>query len=64
MRFVVEIYARGKPDAPMVSIELVYVVADPATLKPMTVPSVLRERIRAFEAVAPDQTGGPRDAAN
>jgi hypothetical protein len=48
----------------MVSIELVYVVADPATLKPMTVPSVLRERIRAFEAVAPDQTGGPRDAAN
>lgn len=64
MRFVVEIFGRGKPDAPMLSIELVYVVADPATLKPVTVPSVLRERIRAFEAVAPDESGGgPRDGA-
>jgi acyl-CoA thioester hydrolase len=64
LRFVVEIFARGKPDAPMISVEIVYVAADPATLKPVPVPPVLRERIRAFEAVAPVETDGPRDGAH
>lgn len=65
MRFVVEVFARGKPDAPMIAAELVYVAADPATLRPVPVPPLLRERIRAFETVAPDESGdGPRDGTH
>lgn len=64
MRFVVEIFARGKQDAPMIAVELVYVAADPATLKPVPVPSPLREKIRAFETVAPVETDGSRDGTH
>jgi len=50
MQFLPEIYRR---DELLVSGELVYVNADPATKKPAPVPDFLREAIGQFEAVPP-----------
>jgi acyl-CoA thioesterase FadM len=48
----------------MIAAELVYVAADPATLKPVPVPSPLREKIRVFETVAPVEADGSRDGTH
>ncbi len=52
MSFQFEIY-RGAEDAALVTAELVYVNADPASMKAAPLPEGLRERIRRYERVAP-----------
>jgi len=52
MSFQFEIY-RGAEDAALVTAELVYVNADPASMQPAPLPEELRERIRRYERVAP-----------
>jgi YbgC/YbaW family acyl-CoA thioester hydrolase len=55
MTFHFEIY-RDEPDcspAPLVIAELVYVNADPAAMKPSSLPEDLRQRIRGYERVPP-----------
>jgi acyl-CoA thioester hydrolase len=47
-----EIYREGEP-APLVSAELVYVNADPATMKAAPLPEELRTRILKYERTAP-----------
>jgi acyl-CoA thioester hydrolase len=43
----------GPADAPLVTAELVYVNADPSTMRPSPLPAELRERVLAYEHVAP-----------
>ena len=52
MSFQFEIY-RAAEDAALVTAELVYVNADPASMQPAPLPEELRERIRRYERVAP-----------
>lgn len=52
MTFHFEIY-REKEVAPLVSAELVYVNADPATMEPAPLPDELRSRVLGYERVAP-----------
>ena len=55
MTYAFEIH-REPPDpaaAPLVTAELVYVNADPSTMKPAPLPGDLRERILKYERVAP-----------
>jgi YbgC/YbaW family acyl-CoA thioester hydrolase len=52
MSFQFEIY-REAEDAALVTAELVYVNADPASMQPAPLPRELRERIRRYERVAP-----------
>jgi YbgC/YbaW family acyl-CoA thioester hydrolase len=52
MTFNFEIY-RGAEPQPLVSAELVYVNADPATMKAAPLPDELRERVRRYEKIAP-----------
>ena len=52
MTFAFEIY-REAEDAPLVTAELVYVNADPATMKPALLPDELRTRVTNYERVAP-----------
>ena len=51
MRVAIEVY-RG--DDHLVTGELIYVVADPATRKPMPVPDAIRAAIAGYERVAPE----------
>ena len=56
MTFRFEIYrenAGSAEDSPLVSAELVYVNADPATMKAAPLPEELRDKIRRYERVAP-----------
>jgi acyl-CoA thioester hydrolase len=53
--FTVELFRHGALDAPLVAVELVYVYVDAAGRTPRRVDDVVRERIRAFERVAPDE---------
>ena len=54
MSFLFEIY-REEPAAPepLVAAELVYVNADPSTMKPAPLPEELRGRIQRYERIAP-----------
>jgi len=52
MTFRFEIYREDQPAA-LASAELVYVNADPATMRPAPLPEELRERVRRYERVAP-----------
>ena len=52
MTFTLEIY-REAEGAPLVTAELVYVNADPATMKAVPLPEDLRRRVLAYERVAP-----------
>jgi len=52
MSFAFEIYREGE-DAPLVTAELVYVNADPATMKAAPLPDELRDRVGQYERVAP-----------
>ena len=54
MQFLLEIW-RG--DTHLVSGELIYVNADPATKKSAPLPEAFRRNIVAFERVAPEQAG-------
>ena len=55
MRFVVEIYRRRQYEAVLVTAELIYVHADPATRKALPIPDVMRAQIRTFETLMPEQ---------
>jgi acyl-CoA thioester hydrolase len=52
MTFAFEIYREGD-EAPLVTAELVYVNADPGTMKSAPLPEEVRSRVRAYERVAP-----------
>jgi len=55
MTFAFEVH-REEPEAsaaPLVTAELVYVNADPASMKPAPLPEDLRQRVRRYEKVAP-----------
>jgi YbgC/YbaW family acyl-CoA thioester hydrolase len=52
MTFQFELYREGE-EAALVSAELVYVNADPATMRPAPLPDEVRERVRRYERVAP-----------
>jgi YbgC/YbaW family acyl-CoA thioester hydrolase len=52
MSFRFEIYRQAE-DAALVTAELVYVNADPASMQPAPLPEELRERIQRYERVAP-----------
>jgi len=60
LQFSVGMFRRGQPEAPLVAVDLVYVYVDAATRTPRRVDEGLRAKIRAFEAVAPDESS--RDA--
>ncbi len=59
LQFVVEMFRRGEADAPLVACELVYVHVDARSKAPRRVDEALRAKIRAFEAVAPDEPSRP-----
>jgi len=52
MTWAFEIY-RENEAAPLIAAELVYVNADPKTMKPAALPDELRARILKYEKVAP-----------
>jgi acyl-CoA thioester hydrolase len=52
MTFLFEIY-RGEESRPLITAELVYVNADPATMSAAPLPEELRSRVRAYERLAP-----------
>jgi acyl-CoA thioester hydrolase len=52
MTFAFEIYREAEP-APLLTAELVYVNADPATMKAAPLPEELRVRVTSYERVAP-----------
>jgi YbgC/YbaW family acyl-CoA thioester hydrolase len=52
MTFHFEIYRQGE-EAPLVSAELVYVNADPESMKAMPLPEEVKERIHRYERVQP-----------
>lgn len=56
MTFHFEIYrdAPERSDAPLVSAELVYVNADPKTMKAAPLPEELRGRVRRYERIPPE----------
>jgi acyl-CoA thioester hydrolase len=54
MQFLLEVW-RG--DEHLVSGELIYVNADPATKKSAPLPDLLREKVIGYERVAPDLAG-------
>jgi len=59
LQFDVELFRRGRGDAPLVAIELVYVHVDAATKSPRPVDEPLRAKIRAFETVPPREAHAP-----
>jgi acyl-CoA thioester hydrolase len=52
MTFAFEIY-RESDESALVTAELVYVNADPATMKAAPLPAELRDRVQKYERVAP-----------
>jgi YbgC/YbaW family acyl-CoA thioester hydrolase len=52
MTFAFEIY-REAEETPLVTAELIYVNADPATMKAVPLPEELRARVTTYERVAP-----------
>jgi acyl-CoA thioester hydrolase len=58
LQFTVEMFRRDRPEAPLATVELVYVYVDAASKAPRPVDEALRARIRAFEAKAPDEAIG------
>ena len=52
MTFSFEIFREGQ-DAPLVTAELVYVNADPASMQAAPLPEELRSRVRRYEKLAP-----------
>src|SRR6267378_8702044 len=59
MTFHFEIY-REAEEAPLVTAELVYVNADPSSMKAAPLPDALRERVRRYERTAPQAGSGGR----
>ncbi|MGZ8254303.1 MAG: acyl-CoA thioesterase [Burkholderiaceae bacterium] len=55
LQFSVEMFRRNEADAPLATVDLVYVYVDAASKAPRPVDEALRERVRAFEVKAPDE---------
>ena len=55
LQFSVEMFRRDQTDAPLATVELVYVYVGAASKAPRPVDEALRARIRAFEATGPDE---------
>ena len=55
LQFIVEMFRRDRTDAPLTTVDLVYVYVDAASKAPRPVDEALRERVRAFEVKAPDE---------
>lgn len=53
LSFVVEMFRHGEPDRALIGAELVYVNADPKAGISMPWSEGFRQRVRAFEALAP-----------
>jgi acyl-CoA thioester hydrolase len=55
MTYLFEIHREApEPSAsPLITAEMVYVNADPATMKPAPLPGDLRERVQKYERIAP-----------
>lgn len=60
MCFVIAMTRQRAPERTLITGELIVVNADLKTRSPMPWPQALRERIRAFEIVAPEEPTGPR----
>lgn len=58
LRFVIEMFRRAQPGRALIAADLVYVNADPATKKSLPWSARLRERVRGFERVAPEEAHG------
>jgi acyl-CoA thioester hydrolase len=58
LHFVVEMFRSGAPEGALIGAELVYVNADPASRKSRPWWPEFRERVRAFEVVAPEEARG------
>ncbi len=58
MTYLVEIWREGQTpsDAPLIAAELVYVNADPKTMKAVPLPEDLRARVRSYERTAPAES--------
>jgi YbgC/YbaW family acyl-CoA thioester hydrolase len=52
LTFAFEIYREGE-EAPLATAQLIYVNADPGTMKPVPLPDEVRERVRRYERIAP-----------
>jgi acyl-CoA thioester hydrolase len=57
LQFQVEIYRRGQYEAVLVAGELVYVHVEAAIRAPRRVDEPLRQKIRTFETLRPDESG-------
>ena len=55
LQFTVEMFRRSQADAPLATVDLVYVYVDAASKAPRPVDQALREKVRAFEVTAPDE---------
>jgi acyl-CoA thioester hydrolase len=58
LRFVIEMVRRGQPDTALIGAELIYVNADPAAQAAQPWWPGLRERVRSYEIVAPEEASG------
>ena len=58
LQFGVEIYRRRQYEAVLVTVGLVYVYVDAPSRTPKRVDNVVRDKVRAFETVAPHETEG------
>lgn len=56
LRFAIEIFRQDGGETALIGAELVYVNADPAVRKALPWPQFLRERIRAFEVLPPEES--------
>jgi acyl-CoA thioester hydrolase len=55
LQFSVEMFRRNQVDTPLATVDLVYVYVDAASKAPRPVDEALRDRVRSFEAKAPDE---------
>jgi acyl-CoA thioester hydrolase len=55
LRFVIEMTRQRAPDAVLIGAELVYVNADLKMRTPVPWPDAVREKIRGFESLAPEE---------
>ena len=58
LQFGVEIYRRRQYEAVLVKVDLVYVYVDAPSRTPKRVDNAVRNKVRAFETVAPNETEG------
>lgn len=58
LQFGVEIYRRRQYEAVLVKVDLVYVYVDAPSRTPKRVDNAVRDKVRAFETVAPNETEG------